>query len=82
MKVTIISPNLYTYGSMLIGGVLKDKGYDVTLTKNLSADTDVVLLSLYSTLHLINKSIKDFVSGSNSKVYVGGPVSAYPDIVL
>lgn len=82
MNVTIISPNLYTYGSMLIGGILKDKGHDVTLTKNLSADTDVVLLSLYSTLHLLNKNIKDFVSGSNNTVYVGGPVSAYPDIVL
>ncbi len=84
MKLTIISPDLYTYGSMLIGGVLKDAGFDVTLTRNLSADTDVVLLSLYSTLHLMDDRIRDFVSqNSNSKtIYVGGPISAYPDIVL
>jgi B12-binding domain/radical SAM domain protein len=84
MKTTIISPDLYTYGSMLIGGVLKENGFDVTLTRKLRADTDtdVILLSLYSTLHLIDEGIRDFVSQSNSTVYVGGPVSAYPEIVL
>ncbi len=82
MKVTIISPDLYTYGSMVIGGVLEDAGFDVVLTKKLSADTDIVLLSLYSTLHLMDEKIRDFVSQSNRTVYVGGPVSAYPDIIL
>ncbi len=82
MKVTIISPDLYTYGSMVIGGVLKDAGFDVVLTRELSADTDIVLLSLYSTLHLMDEKIRDFVSQSNRTVYVGGPVSAYPDIIL
>ncbi len=82
MKVTIISPDLYTYGSMVIGGVLKDAGLDVTLTRELSADTDTVLLSLYSTLHLMDKRIRDFVSQGNRTVYVGGPISAYPDIIL
>ena len=43
MKITIVSPDLYTYGSMVIGGILVDTGFDVTLTKNtdVSADTDV-----------------------------------------
>jgi len=82
MKLTLISPDLYTYGSMLIGGVLNDAGFDVTHTRKLNADTEVVLLSLYSTLHLMDERIRDFVSQDNKTIYVGGPVSAYPDIVL
>lgn len=82
MKVTIISPDIYTYGSMVIGGVLKDAGFDVSLTRKLSANTDIVLLSLYSTLHLLDKNIRDFVSQKNKTVYVGGPISVYPDIIL
>jgi len=94
MKIVIVSPDLYTYGSMLIGGVLKSAGFDVTLTKNpddvAKTDADVVLLSLYSTLHLLDERIKNFASAFRSgsaargdrAIYVGGPISAYPDIVL
>jgi hypothetical protein len=28
MKITIVSPDLYTYGSMVIGGILVDAGFD------------------------------------------------------
>ncbi len=28
MKITIVPPELYTYGSMVIGGVLADAGFD------------------------------------------------------
>ncbi len=84
MKITIVSPELYTYGSMVIGGVLVDAGFDVTLTKNtdVSADTDIILLSLYSTLHLLDSRIRNFAEQSSKPIYVGGPVSAYPDIIL
>ncbi|HIE31941.1 MAG TPA: B12-binding domain-containing radical SAM protein, partial [Methanosarcinales archaeon] len=82
MKITIISPEIYTYGSMVIGGVLRDAGFDVKLTRRLNADTDTILLSLYSTLHLLDDRIRDFVSQSDKTIYVGGPVSAYPEIVL
>lgn len=86
MKITIASPDLYTYGSMVIGGVLESAGFDVTLTKDPDAatatDADIILLSLYSTLHLLDERIRNFASGSDKTIYVGGPVSAYPDIVL
>jgi B12-binding domain/radical SAM domain protein len=84
MKITIVSPDLYTYGSMVIGGILVDEGFDVTLTKNtdVSADTDIILLSLYSTLHLLDSRIGNFTEQSSKPIYVGGPISAYPDIVL
>ena len=84
MKITIVSPDLYTYGSMVIGGILRDAGFDVTLTRNPDATSsaDIILLSLYSTLHLLDTRIRDFTSQSKKTIYVGGPVSAYPDIVL
>jgi len=84
MKITIVSPELYTYGSMVIGGILQDAGFNVTLTKNtdVSADTDIILLSLYSTLHLLDSGIRDFAEQSSKPIYVGGPISAYPDIIL
>ena len=94
MKIVIVSPDLYTYGSMVIGGVLRSAGFDVTLTKNpddaAEAGADVILLSLYSTLHLLDERIRNFASAfrsgsaarGGSTIYVGGPISAYPDIVL
>jgi len=30
----IVSPDLYTYGAMLIGGILRDAGVDVTLSRS------------------------------------------------
>ncbi|PKL57719.1 MAG: B12-binding domain-containing radical SAM protein, partial [Methanomicrobiales archaeon HGW-Methanomicrobiales-5] len=86
MQLVVISPGIYTYGAMLIAGILKDNGYEVSLKKDLHADTrDTVFLSLYSTLHLLDPEIRSFVSRhrkSGGTCYVGGPVSAYPDIVL
>jgi len=83
LNVTIISPGVYTYGSMLIGGVLREKGNNVTLTEDLRAESDVVFMSLYSTLHLLDPAIRGFVNKNrNKKIYVGGPVSAYPEMVL
>jgi B12-binding domain/radical SAM domain protein len=86
MHLTIISPGIYTYGAMLIAGILKEKGYEVSVRKDLQASSrDKVFLSLYSTLHLLNPEIRSFVSRhrkNGGNCYVGGPVSAYPEIVL
>lgn len=86
MAIVVISPNMYTYGAMLIAGILKEKGYEVTLKRELSATTtDTVFLSLYSTLHLLSPEIRSFVTSHRTKgglCYVGGPVSAYPEIVI
>jgi B12-binding domain/radical SAM domain protein len=86
MAVVVISPRMYTYGAMLIAGILKDQDIPVTLRKDLAAGNgDTVLLSLFSTLHLLNPEIKAFVKNhkrAGGMCYAGGPVSAYPDIVL
>jgi B12-binding domain/radical SAM domain protein len=86
MRAVIISPDLYTYGAMLIGGVLKNAGYDAILRKDLTAGNgDTVFLSLYSTLHLLDDRVRSFVARHQEQggiCYAGGPVSAYPEILL
>jgi B12-binding domain/radical SAM domain protein len=86
MRCTVISPDIYTYGAMLIGGILRDAGCEVHLRKELSAlPDDEVFLSLYSTLHILDPSVRFFVARvreNGGRCYVGGPVSAYPDIIM
>jgi len=86
MQITIISPDMYTYGAMLIGGVLRAAGHQVTLSKKIEAQgAKTVMLSLFSTQHLLRKDIKEFVKqhrNTGGNCYVGGAVSAYPEIVL
>jgi len=86
MDITIFSPGIYTYGAMLIGGVLRDAGHRVTLTRTPDAPAGSLLLaSLFSTQHLLDPAIRDVVRTHRERggtVYVGGPVSAAPEIVL
>lgn len=85
-KVRILSPDLYTYGAMLIGGILKDAGIEVTLTRSPGdCPEKILLLSLYSTQHLLDPRIKAFVRHHAEKggiCYAGGPVSSAPEMVL
>ncbi len=89
MKVTIISPKLYTYGALLIAGILKSEGYQVSLINEFNIEkasrADVVGLSFASTLNLLEA--KGFISrlklGSNPPFMVlGGPVSQVPALVF
>jgi len=86
MHVTVISPDLYTYGAMVIGGILRDAGYRVTLRSTLDAPPGgVAFLSLYSTLHLLDPRVRACVARCREAgvpVYVGGPVSAAPRMVM
>lgn len=86
MHIAIVSPDLYTYGAMLIGGVLRDAGHDVSISRDTALPpADVLLFSLYSTQHLLKPAIRTLVQEQQSRggtVYVGGPVSAYPEMVL
>jgi B12-binding domain/radical SAM domain protein len=86
MDITIFSPGIYTYGAMLIGGVLRGAGHRVTLTRTPAAPADSLLLaSLFSTQHLLDPAIRDLVRTHREQegtVYVGGPVSAAPEMVL
>lgn len=85
--ITILSPGIYTYGAMLIGGVLRDAGHHVTLTRTVTAPPagSLLLMSLFSTQHLLDPAIRDLVRDHRERggtVYVGGPVSAAPEMVL
>lgn len=86
MQVRVISPDMYTYGAMLIGGIARDAGFDVCISHELAARKDeTVLLSLYSTLHLLDPRIRSFIRNhrrDGGLCYAGGPVSAYPGMVM
>jgi len=81
MMIDIVSPGTYTYGSLVLGGVLRDRGHDVRITRKLESRGESVLLSLFSTLQLLDPKIRDFVA-ERRNVYVGGPVSLCPEMVL
>ncbi|MBN1323599.1 MAG: TIGR04014 family B12-binding domain/radical SAM domain-containing protein [Methanotrichaceae archaeon] len=81
MLVTIVSPGIYTYGSLVLGGLLRERGHDVNLTRKLESHGEVTLLSLFSTLQLMDQGIKDFVA-SQDTIYVGGPVGISPEMVM
>lgn len=88
--VTIYSPdNIYSYGSMVIAGVLENAGQDVRLTKKFipeeALDSDIVGLSLSSTLHLAESTsnlISQLKAGTAPLIVVGGPVSMVPELVF
>ncbi|MCE5299006.1 MAG: TIGR04014 family B12-binding domain/radical SAM domain-containing protein [Methanoregulaceae archaeon] len=86
MQVQVISPGIYTYGAMVVGGILKEAGHIVTLHRELvSRPGDAVFLSLFSTQHLIDEKIRSFITDAQKtgkRCYIGGPVSAAPDMVL
>lgn len=86
MRIKVISPDIITYGAMVIGGVLREQGHDVSISRFVEdTDTDILLLSLYSTQHLLDERIKKVI-GARKKLggrcYVGGPVSSHPAMVL
>jgi len=81
MKVTIVSPNIYTYGSLVLGGILRDRGHTVSISRDLASSGEMTLLSLFSTSQLLDPYIIEFAKRC-SKIYVGGPVGLVPEIVL
>jgi len=86
MQVQVISPGIYTYGAMVVGGLLKAAGARVTLHRTFSGKpAGMVFLSLFSTQHLLDPVIRAFIAGARQQgapCYVGGPVSAVPEMVL
>ncbi|MCK9151532.1 methyl-coenzyme M reductase glutamine C-methyltransferase [Methanobacterium alcaliphilum] len=81
-KITVLTPEFYNYGSMVIAGILKDLGYDVNLQKGFESplNADIVFLSLHSTIHLIKYQAK--INQINAFKIVGGPVSNDPKLVF
>ena len=82
IKITVLTPEFYNYGAMLIAGILKDAGYSVTIQKGFEKqiDADVVIISLHSTIHLIK--YKEKIEKINGFKIVGGPVSKIPELIF
>lgn len=82
LKITVLTPEFYNYGAMLIAGILKEAGYDVTLKKGFSQPihADIVFLSFHSTIHLLK--YKHDVETIKAMKVVGGPVSRVPELVF
>lgn len=86
MKIIVFSPDIYTYGAMTIGGIIKDAGYDVSITHNpMTVQGDYIFISLYSTQHLMDEQISSMIRqlrNAGSMVVIGGPVCADHEMVL
>ena len=86
MKVEVYSPEIYTYGAMTIGGIIKDAGYNVSITRDPKAiQGDYIFISLYSTQHLLDERIASLIrrlKDTGRRVIIGGPAFAVPEIVL
>ncbi|WP_455241157.1 methyl-coenzyme M reductase glutamine C-methyltransferase [Methanothermobacter tenebrarum] len=81
MKIVVITPEFYNYGSMIVAGILKDLGHDVTLQKDFKDPrADIVFISLHSTIHLI-KYRREINQIKAFKV-LGGPVSTNPQLIF
>lgn len=82
IKITVLTPEFYNYGAMLIAGTLKDAGYNVNVQKGFKkqVEADVVLISLHSTIHLLR--YREEIEKINAFKIVGGPVSNIPELVF
>jgi len=91
-RAIVISPGIYTYGAAVIAGILErcpvGDIIDVKLSKSLNFEGrfDYILLSLSSTLHLleIRESIQELKRKCRDEglIVVGGPVSQCPEFVF
>jgi B12 binding domain. len=81
MKIAVITPEFYNYGSMIVAGILKDLGYNVTLKKGFNnLQADIVFISLHSTIHLIK--YKKEINQIKAFKILGGPVTTDPQLIF
>ena len=82
ITITVLTPEFYNYGAMLIAGILKDEGYHVKLQKGFenTITADIIFISIHSTIHLL-KYQKEIEKIDGFKI-VGGPVSQSPELVF
>ncbi len=81
MKIVVITPEFYNYGSMIVAGILKSLGYDVTLKKNFKDPrANIVFISLHSTIHLIK--YKKEINQIKALKILGGPVTTDPHMIF
>ncbi|MEM2782370.1 MAG: methyl-coenzyme M reductase glutamine C-methyltransferase, partial [Candidatus Hadarchaeales archaeon] len=83
-KVTVASPEVYSYGAMLIGGILRERGYGVKVVRGWEGlEGEVVGLSLTSLSHLREAArLVPALKKGGKKVVIGGPITQVPELVL
>ncbi|KPV61793.1 MAG: hypothetical protein AOA66_1763 [Candidatus Bathyarchaeota archaeon BA2] len=88
VKIAIISPEVFSYGAMLIGGILKKGGHQISLFNNLRPQNvmgmDIIGLSLTSVSHLLNarELVSKLKVGLKPLIIVGGPISQISELVF
>lgn len=82
LKITVLTPEFYSYGALIIAGMLQKQGFQVKLQKGFGEviDADIVFISLQSTIHLIK--YQQELKSINAFKIVGGPVSLTPQLIL
>lgn len=81
-NITVLTPEFYSYGALLISGLIQRHGYNVNLQKGFEQkiEADIVFISLQSTIHLLN--YQEEVENIDGFKIVGGPVTLSPELVL
>lgn len=80
--ITVLTPEFYSYGALLIAGLIQKYGYDVKLQKGFDEkiESDIVFISLQSTIHLLNYI--EELKNMDAFTIVGGPVTLSPELIL
>ena len=80
--ITVLTPEFYSYGALLIAGILQKQGYTVKLQKGFKKDvnTDIIFLSLQSTIHLLK--YQQELRNIDAFKIVGGPVTLSPELIF
>jgi B12-binding domain/radical SAM domain protein len=82
LNITVLTPEFYNYGAMLVAGILKEASYNLRIQKGFKQPihADIVFLSLHSTMHLLK--YKKTIENIDAVKIVGGPVSRVPELVF
>lgn len=80
--ITVLTPEFYSYGALVIAGLIQKYGYDVKLQKGFDdeVESDIVFISLQSTIHLLN--YQEELKNMDVFKIVGGPVTLSPELIL
>jgi len=86
-KICIVTPNVYGYGALLIGGVLKHENVHVILKKGLDftiPQVDMLGISVHSVTDLLRcrKLVEVLRKQTNAFLVIGGSATLEPELVF
>jgi B12-binding domain/radical SAM domain protein len=89
MRVSIVSPKKYGYGALLIAGVIKKWGAEISVTTRFHFDnslkSDIIGVSFQSLSDILNyknivKNLRE--KEKNALLVAGGPATVLPEVVF